>query len=84
MIDSTKSPTAQWKKTATVVLLVVLIAVAGWYVWTKDLHKSSSGSSDAASTPALSVPAPAVKATVTTTTTLPGGVPESDRNPFGG
>jgi cytosine/uracil/thiamine/allantoin permease len=83
MIDSSKTPAAAWKRYATIAALAVLIVVAGFVVWTKELHKSSNHSS---SPPAVTVPAPApqAKPKPTPATTIPGGLPISTRNPFGG
>lgn len=85
MIDPTKSPTAPWKRTATVILLAVLVVVAGWVLWTKELHHSPASSAPPA-TPAAAAPAHAAAApkTAPVATTIPGGLPESNRNPFGG
>lgn len=84
MIDSTKSPVPAWKRYGTMVLLAVLVLVAAYFVYTKDIHKSSGSSSapPAASTApttsgsgstAHSAPAP-----TTTTVVL------SSRDPFSG
>ncbi|MGH9054518.1 MAG: hypothetical protein ACRDYY_01410 [Acidimicrobiales bacterium] len=42
MIDATRSPRPAWKQYTTLVVLLVLIVVAGWYIWTKELHRTSS------------------------------------------
>jgi hypothetical protein len=86
MIDASKSPLPTWKRYGLFVLLAVLIVVAGYVIWTKELHKSSS-SSPATSPPAATTPAPATAKAATTpsvATTVPGGLPISSRNPFGG
>lgn len=85
MIDASKSPLPTWKRYGIFVMLAILIVVAGYVIWTKELHKSSS-SSPASSPPAATTPAPvtAVPATKPVPTTIPGGLPISNRNPFGG
>lgn len=82
MIDSTKSPTPIWKKYTASVLLAVLIVVAGYMIWTKELHHSSSNPSSSAPQITAPVKQPAAKAK-SPSTTIPGGVPVSSRNPFG-
>lgn len=81
MIDPTKSPTSPLRKTATIVLLAVLIIAAGMFLYKKDFHHSTAS---AGTSPAPAAPAPVIhtKAATATTTTIPGGVPESNRNPF--
>jgi len=83
MIDPTKSPSSSRKRYLIAGILSVLIVVAGWVVWTKELHHSSSTSSPPAS-PASTVPVgtrlhPAQPAP---TTTIPGGIALSVRDPF--
>jgi hypothetical protein len=81
MIDSTKSPAPVWRKYLTIVVLSALIVVAVYLVWTKELHKSSSNPTSTPTT--VTVPAK-VTPTKAPVTTVPGGVPISNRNPFGG
>jgi hypothetical protein len=52
MIDATKSPIPAWKRYATIGLLATVIAVAGYFVWTKELHPHAPRTSS----PAVSVP----------------------------
>lgn len=82
MIDSTKSPMPAWRRYASLVALTALVFVAGFVIWTKELHHHSAAPVSA-SPPAIArtvAPKPAV---ATTTTTIPGGLPVSSRNPFG-
>ena len=81
MIDPTKSPTSPIRKTATIAFLAVLIVAAGLFLYKKDFHHSTASAGTA---PAPAAPAQVVhtKAAPVTTTTIPGGVPESNRNPF--
>jgi hypothetical protein len=80
MIDSTKAPVSARRKAALTALLVVLLAVAGYVLWTKDLHHSNPGS-PASAPPAASAPRRSASVP-TTATTIPGGLPESSRDPF--
>lgn len=81
MIDSTKSPVPAWKRFATLALVTLLVVVAGYMIWTKELkHKGLTHSSSQAGTSQVS-PAPAPAKTSTTPTTV--GLPLSSRNPFG-
>lgn len=84
MIDASRSPMPTWKRYGTFVLLAVLIVVAGYVIWTKELHKKSS-SPPSSSPPAATTPAPVTATTVAkpAPTTIPGGLPISNRNPFG-
>jgi len=82
MIDSTKSPIPAWRRYATVVALTVLVFVAGFVIWTKELHHQSSTPASL-SPPAIAKTAGSKLAAPTTTTTVPGGLPVSSRNPFG-
>ncbi len=82
MIDAAKAPTPTWKRYATAAILTVLLVIAGYVIWTKELHHSSPGGSSApaASTAAGSTPpAPAKQAPAAT---VPGGIGLSGRNPF--
>ncbi len=82
MIDATKAPTPTWKRYATAAILTVLLVIAGYVIWTKELHRSSPGGSSApaASTVTRSTgPAHAERAPATT---VPGGIGLSGRNPF--
>jgi hypothetical protein len=87
-IDATKSPTPAWQRTLMIVLLAALIAVAGYYLWKHDIHKAPSAAPPSA--PAVvharapSSQAPGSKPTVVTSTTIPGGIPISTRDPFTG
>ena len=82
MIDSTKSPMPTWRRYAMVAALAILIAVAAYVVWVKELHHSSSPASSPA--PVATVPArPAKAKSAPHTTSVPGGIPISSRNPFG-
>jgi hypothetical protein len=84
MIDSTKSPLPAWRRYATVVLLTVLIAVAGYVVWTKELHKGQSTAAAVKPPAAAKTLAPKSVGAPSTTTTIPGGIPVSSRDPFAG
>lgn len=80
MIDSTKSPRPAWHRYMMTTLLTVMMIVAGYVIYTKELHHSPSAAP--AATPSTAPPANPAQA-VTTTTTVPGGIPISPRNPFG-
>ena len=81
MIDSTKAPVPAWKRYATMGLLVVLILVAGYVLYTKSLrHNTSGGGSGTAGAVA---PAASPSTTTAPSTTIPGGIAVSSRNPFG-
>lgn len=84
MIDASKSPVPAWKRYATMALLTVLILVAGYVVYTKELHKGSPTSKPAPATaaPANTPSNPPPAATQTPASTIPGGIPISSRNPF--
>lgn len=82
MIDSTKSPMPAWRRYASVVALTVLVAIAGFVIWTKELHHNASATASV-SPPAVAKTATTKPAAATTTTTIPGGLPVSSRNPFG-
>lgn len=88
MIDSTKSPVPAWKRYLTIALLAVLVVAAGYLIYTHELKSSSSsrtGSPAAASPVNHGATATAGAASVKSApTTVPGGVPESNRNPFAG
>ena len=82
-IDATKSPTPIWQRRTIAVLLAVLLAAVAYMVWTKDLHHSSPASAPAPVTaPARTHSAP-VSGVASPTTTVPGGIPVSSRDPFG-
>jgi len=85
MIDATKGPVPAWKRYGTVALLGLFIAVAVWVLWTKELHHSSSTASP---TPSVSTSVPTrgapVRRIATPATTIPGGIPISNRDPFTG
>jgi hypothetical protein len=83
MIDSTKSPMPAWKRYAVVVVLAVLLVVAGYVLWKKELHHASSGNS---APPATAAPSQTVHSRArpsTAPTTIPGGIQPSNRDPFG-
>lgn len=84
MIDSTRSPIPTWRKYATAILLTVLIAVAGYVVWSKELHHGQSTPAAVSPPVAAKTVAPKAAPTASTTTTIPGGLPISTRDPFGG
>jgi len=91
MIDATKGPVPAWQRYTIIVLLAVLLVVAGYVVWTKELHKSTPASSGAPAAVHAIVPTanPATGngsavAAKTVPTTVPGGIPSSSRNPFAG
>lgn len=82
-IDATKSPTPVWQRRTIAVLLAVLLAAVAYVVWTKDLHHPTPASVPApASAPAARHSAPASRV-ASPTTTVPGGLPVSSRDPFG-
>jgi hypothetical protein len=81
VIDSSKSPTPLWQRYALAGLLTVLVVVVGYMVWAKELHHpSSSASPPPPAAPVTTVAAPAGGAPVTTT--IPGGIAVSSRDPF--
>ena len=82
-IDATKSPSPAWQRKAMMAVLAVLVAVVGYLVWTKDLHHSAPASSApaAASAPVHSTTPTTLR--TTPSTTVPGGLPLSSRDPFG-
>lgn len=82
MIDSTKAPMSPTRRYVTTALLTLLILVAMYVLWTKELHHSNP--SPASSTPAVTHPAARSATAPTPSTTIPGGIPISGRNPFGG
>jgi len=86
MIDPTRSPQPAWRRYLSAAVLGVLIVVAGYVIYTKDLKHSGSGASQpVASAPAqikTTSPKTASKPAVAPTTTIPGGVAPSSRNPF--
>lgn len=76
-----------WKRYAVIALLAVLIVIAGYVLYTKVLHKASPAAASSSPPPAAAVStgagsSPAVRA-ATPTTTVPGGIPVSSRDPFG-
>lgn len=82
-IDATKSPTPVWQRRTIAVLLAVLLAAVAYMVWTKDLHHATPASAPApASAPSLTHSVPVSRA-ASPTTTVPGGIPVSSRDPFG-
>lgn len=83
MIDSSKTPIPLWRKYGTLVALTVLVLVAAYVVWVKELHHAAPSVPAPSAVSHTSVTPPAHTAP-TTSTTLPGGLPVSSRNPFGG
>jgi hypothetical protein len=79
--DATKSPTPAWQRTLILVLLAGFIIVVGYFLWTHELHHSAKASPPAAAQPA---PAQPSHAGATPSTTIPGGIPISSRDPFAG
>lgn len=84
MIDSSRAPMPVWKRYGTMVLLVVLIVVAAWMLWTKELKHHSGGGSSSTSAPGATVGTRSAIARRTVSTTIPGGLRPSSRNPFAG
>lgn len=84
MIDATKSPMPTWKRYGTIVLLGVLILVAGYVLWTKELHHSSAATTTPPPAAHPITSASKSQAKTSTSTTIPGGIPISSRNPFQG
>ncbi len=82
MIDSTKSPIPAWRRYATIAILGIVIVVAGYLLWSKELHHSSAAATAPATTakPAASGAKPQLPSP---STTIPGGIPVSSRDPFG-
>lgn len=80
MIDSTTSPVPAWKRYATMTVLTVLILVAGFGIYMKEIRHSSSAG--AASPPAAAA-APAPHAQPKPTPTTLATIATSSRNPFG-
>jgi Tfp pilus assembly protein PilO len=80
--DATKSPTPAWQRTLMGVLLATLIVGLGYFLWTHELHHSAKASPP----PAVVQPAPAPSSqrAATPSTTIPGGIPVSQRDPFSG
>ena len=88
MIDATKSPVPAWKRLGLIVLLAVLVLAAGYVIWTKELHHSTSPASSPAPASApvtLQGPASAPASGSRTIHTPPttAGLPVSSRDPFG-
>lgn len=81
MIDSSRSPVPAWKRYLTMTVMIVLVVVAGWVLYTKEIHHSAPGSS---SSPAVTNPAPSTTVAQTPVTTVPGGIAPSARDPFSG
>lgn len=85
MIDASRSPRPLWQRIGTVVVLAALIAVAAFVIWKKELKSPAT----AKRSPSVTVARPSAKVqpaprAVPPATALPGGVPISARNPFGG
>lgn len=84
MIDSTKSPVPAWKRLGLIVLLAVLVLAAGYVIWTKELHHSTSpASSPAPASVPVTPQAPASGSRTIHTTPTTAGLPVSSRDPFG-
>jgi hypothetical protein len=81
MIDATKAPTPTWKRYAMAMIVTVLLVVAGYVIWAKELHHSSGGAAAPSATTGNVATAPAGKKA--SATSLPGGIAISGRNPFG-
>lgn len=81
MIDASKSPVPAWKRYMTIAVVSVLVALAAYVIYTKEIHKSTANPGP---TPAQNAVAPqgAPSRVPTVSTTIPGGVPVSSRNPF--
>lgn len=83
MLDASKSPIPTWRRYVMAGVLTIAILVAGWFVWSKDLHHASLPGTPAAATTPPGLPAgPATRQSASTATTIPGGIPVSSRNPF--
>lgn len=87
MIDATKSPLPTWKRYGLFILVAALLVVAAGAIWTKELHHSIPGITK--SKPAASAPAQtpsstpqAVTSSKPVSTSVPGGIPVSARDPF--
>ncbi|HET9075507.1 MAG TPA: hypothetical protein VFN68_01130 [Acidimicrobiales bacterium] len=84
MIDASKTPTPAWQRYLLAALLTVLIGVIAYMVYFRDLHRSGPTARPAASAAHSTVTAhPATASVAPTTTTIPGGIPISGRDPFG-
>lgn len=82
-IDATKSPTPAWQRKAVAVLLALLVTVVGYTLWSKDFHHQAAA--PPAPPPAAKAPVRSVPSTTAVTapsTTIPGGLPLSGRDPF--
>lgn len=82
MIDASKSPTPAWQRYAIAVLLSLLIVVAGYVIYTKELHHTSASAPPAAPAAPATRSATGPRSAKTSATTIPGGVPVSARDPF--
>lgn len=85
MIDSSASPIPAWRRYGTVLLLTVLVLVVGYVIYMKELHHSSASAASghpaaAVAKPVQAAPGPAPSVS----TTIPGGIPVSSRDPFSG
>lgn len=84
MIDSSKSPIPAWRRYATIAILGIVIVVAGYLLWSKELHHSSAAApAPAPAATAKSAASSAKPQQPSPSTTIPGGIPVSSRNPFG-
>lgn len=88
MIDATKGPLPAYKRIGLFALVAVLVVVAAGMIWTKELHHSIPGISKSKPAAAAAAPArvqstpPAAAASKPVSTTIPGGIPVSGRDPF--
>jgi hypothetical protein len=79
MADPTTSPVPAWKRYATLALLGVVLLVAAYVIYTKELHHTTTATH---SSPPATVPAQPSVITPSVPTTIPGAIPISSRNPF--
>lgn len=84
MIDATKGPVPAWKKYGTIALLAVLVVAMAYVLWVKELKHHSPVASNSAPPAATAKVGHATTAKKAPPTTVPGGLPISSRNPFGG
>lgn len=83
MIDSTKSPVPAWKRYSLLALMAVLVIVAGYTLWTKELHPKSSNSSSSPPVTSSQVTSPAPSSPGSSTPPTTVGLALSSRDPFG-
>lgn len=82
MIDSTKTPTPVWQRYAVAALLTVLIACAGYVLWSKELHHTHAAAPTGSAPAQTASKSPSPTSKPSHVTTIPGGVPVSGRDPF--